>query len=121
MTYNPLGEVIDAPLAIDATVMEQLREYRRAPKVVNLPGTNVNEERDRLENILNHLVDRLIDGIEENPMKLWVLAQFQPSLELVEGEDTEAREHFGMEIESVMGILGIDSSDGLLACYLGGI
>lgn len=121
MTYNPLVEVIDAPLAIDATVMEQLRNYRRAPKLECLPGTNVTDERDRLENVLNRLVDRLIDGIEENPTKLWVLTQFQSSLELVEGEDTEARDHFGMEIEAVMGILGIDSSDGLLACYLGGI
>lgn len=121
MTYNPLIEVTDAPLVINATVMEQLRNYRRAPKLVGLPGTNVKEERDRLGNVLNQLVDRLTDGIEENPTKLWVLTQFQPSLELVEGEDTEAREHFGMEIESIMEILGIDSSDGLLACYLGGI
>lgn len=34
------------------------------------------------------------------------------SLESVEGEDTEGREHFGMEIELIMDILGIDSSDG---------
>ena len=121
MTYNPLVEVIDAPLAIDASILNHLRDYRRRPKLVLLPGVDVTEERDRLENVLNHLVDRLIDGIEENPTKLWVLTQFQPSLESVEGEDTEAREHFGMELESVMEILGIDSSDGLLACYLGGI
>jgi hypothetical protein len=39
----------------------------------------------------------------------------------VEGEDTEAREHFGMELERLMGILGIASSDGVLTHYLGGI
>lgn len=121
MTYNPLSEVIDAPLAIDATVIKHLRDYRHVPKLDYLPGIDVTEERGRLESIVNHLVDRLIDGIEENPTKLWVLTQFQSSLESVEGEDTEAREHVGTALESVMDILGIDSSDGLLACYLGGI
>lgn len=47
--------------------------------------------------------------------------QFQLSLQLVEGEDTEGRAHFGREIESLMDIFGIDSSDGLLADYLGGV
>lgn len=121
MTYDPLVEVVDEPLAIDAGVMERLREYRRAPKLRHLPGVDVTEERERLEHILDDLVDRLLDGVEENPSKLWVLTQFQPSLASVEGEDTEAREHFGMEVETIMDILDIDSSDGLLSFYLGGI
>lgn len=121
MTCDPLREVIDHSLVIDEPVVTQLRTFRRAPKLMNLTGVNVTEERERLERILNDLVDRLLNGIEMNPTKLWVLAQFQPSLESVEGEDTEAREHFGMEIESIMEILGIDSSDGLLTCYLGGV
>jgi hypothetical protein len=50
-----------------------------------------------------------------------VLEQFQPSLEAAESEDTEGREHFGTELEMIMEILGIDSSDGLLTHYLGGI
>jgi hypothetical protein len=50
-----------------------------------------------------------------------VLKQFQESLEIVQEEDTEAREHFGMELERVMDILGIESSDGVLTHYLGGI
>jgi len=49
------------------------------------------------------------------------MKQFQRFLVKVEGEDTEGREHFGMEIEEVMDILGIESSDGLLAFYLGGL
>lgn len=56
-----------------------------------------------------------------NPTKLWVLAEFQRSLALVENEDTEGREHFGTELKSIMDVLGIGSSDGLLAAYLGGI
>ena len=36
-------------------------------------------------------------------------------------EGSEAREHFGMELEHIMDILGIESSDGMLSYYLGGI
>jgi hypothetical protein len=39
----------------------------------------------------------------------------------VQSEDTEAREHFGTELERLMDILGIASSDGVLTHYLGGI
>jgi hypothetical protein len=121
MTYDPLSEVIDESIAIDASVVEQLWTFRHAAKLTNLPGVDVTEERERLAKVLNDLVDRLLNGIEKHPTKLWVLKQFQPSLESVEGEDTEGREHFGMEIESIMEILGIESSDGLLSYYLGGM
>lgn len=121
MAYNPLVEVIDEPLTVDPTIVEQLREFRDHPKLANLPGDDVVEERQRLSKVLEDLADRLIRGIEGNPTKLWVLTEFQYSLELVEQEDTEGREHFGMELEHLMDILGIESSDGLLACYLGGI
>lgn len=121
MIYDPLSRIIDEPLTVDARVLEQLRDYRLASKLTHLPGIDVTEERERLEKNLDNLVDRLIEGIKKNPTKRWVLEQFQPSLEAVEYEDTEGREHFGMEIELIMEILGIDSSDGLLTRYLGGI
>lgn len=121
MTYDPLSEVVDEPLDIDASVLEQLRVFRSASKLQMLPGLNVDDERKRLSKILDDLIDRLLDGVVQNPTKLWVLTQFQASLALVEGEDTEARDHFGFELEQVMEILDIDSSDGLLAYYLGGI
>lgn len=121
MAYDPLVEVIDEPLTIDPTIVEQLRKFRDQPKLANLPGDDVFEERLRLSKVLDDLVDRIIHGIEGHPTKLWVLTEFQYSLELVEQEDTEGREHFGMELEHLMDILGIESSDGLLACYLGGI
>jgi hypothetical protein len=121
MSYDPLSEVIDEPLTVDKRVLEQLREYRLASKLTHLPGIDVTEERDRLQGNLDALVDRLLCGVEQNPTKRWVLAQFQPSLKAVEGEDTEGRDHFGMEVELIMDILGIDSSDGLLTHYLGGI
>lgn len=121
MTYDPLSEVIDEPLTVDANVLEQLRDYRVTSKLTQLPGVDVTEERERLVKNLEGLVDRLLGGIEKNPTKRWVLEQFQPSLEAVESEDTEGRDHFGMEIEMIMEILGVDSSDGLLSYYLGGM
>jgi len=121
MSYDPLSQVIDEALTVDPSVLEQLRKYRLVSKLPHLPGTNVTEERRRLEANVNELVDRLLGGVEKNPTKHWVLGHFQPSLAAVEMEDTEGREHFGMEIESIMDILGIESSDGLLAYYLGGI
>jgi hypothetical protein len=121
VVYDPLVEVIDEPLTIDPTIVEQLREFRDQGKLANLPGDDVFEERLRLSKVLDDLVERIIHGIEGNPTKLWVLTEFQHSLELVEQEDTEGREHFGMELERLMDILGIESSDGLLACYLGAI
>lgn len=121
MTYDPLSEVVDAPLNMNASVLEQLQLFRYAPKLQGLPGFNVGDEQRRLARILDDLVDRLLQGIAANPTKLWVLAQFQSSLQLVEDEDTEGRDHFGLELERIMEILGIDSSDGLLSCYLGGV
>jgi hypothetical protein len=121
MDHDPLVDVIDERLVDDTTVLEQLQEYRREDKLLDLPGVNPVDERERLVKILDGLVDLIIAGIEKNPTKLWVLAQFQPALLSVECEDTEGREHFGRELESIMDILRIASSDGLLAHYLGGI
>jgi hypothetical protein len=122
VAYDPLIEIVDEALIINPEIMERLSAFRlREPKLPMLPGVDVSEERARLSKIVNDLVDRLIQGVEIHPTKLWVLTEFQRSLELVEQEDTEGREHFGMELEQIMDILGIESSDGLLACYLGGI
>jgi hypothetical protein len=118
MTYDPLSEVNDEPLTVDANVLERLRGYRLTSMLTQLPGVDMSEERERLMKNLDNLVDRLLGGIEKNPTKRWVLEQFQPSLEAVETEDTEGRDHFGMEVEMIMEILSIDSSDGLLTHYL---
>lgn len=121
MNYDPLSEVSDAPIEIDESTLVKLRILRVIDKFDALPGENTTEEKSRLSAILNDLLDRLIAGVQANPAKLWVLTEFQHSLKLVENEDTEAREHFGVELESIMDVFGIESSDGLLAAYLGGI
>lgn len=119
MAGDPFEFVQDAPLFIVPRTMAQLRAFREGPKLADLPGTNPSPERERLAVVLDDLATRLLAGVEAHPTKFWVLKQFQESLEIVRGEDTEAREHFGMELERVMEILGIASSDGMLTHYLG--
>ena len=121
MTYDPLSDVVDESLSIDASVVGELLAFRGRPKLLQLPGIDPTAERERLTNVLDDLVDTLLRGIEANPRKLWVMEQFQRFLLSVEQEDTEGREHFGLEVEEVMDILGIESSDGLLSFYLGGV
>jgi hypothetical protein len=118
---DPFEFVKDAPLFIVPRTLEQLRAFRESPKLADLPGVNPSPERERLAVVLNDLATRLLAGVEGHPTKFWVLKQFQESLQIVEGEDTEAREHFGMELERLMEILGIASSDGVLTHYLGGL
>jgi len=121
MTYDPLSDVIDEELNIDENVIDNLTAFRNQPKLVNLPGVDTKLERERVSNILNALIDSILLGIKSNPTKLWVLSNFQNYLFIIQQEDTEAREHFGMEVEEIMDILGIESSDGLLSYYLGGL
>jgi hypothetical protein len=101
-----LVEIIDEPLTINAATVEELSAFRREPKLVKLPGEDVCEERTRLSAVVNDLADRLIQGIGGHPTKLWVPTEFQRSLELVEQEETEGREHLGMELERLMEVLG---------------
>ena len=118
---DPLTFVVDAPLVIDKAVLERLAAFRRMEKFSDLPGTDTRVERARLTAVINRLTDRLVAGVEAHPSKRWVLAEFQRSLKLVAQEDTEAREQFGTALEALMDIVGIESSDGLLSAYLGGL
>ena len=121
MEDDPLDDVEDEPVLVDEAVLERLRLFRqRETKLALLPGVDVRAERARLTAVLDELVDRLLEGVVQHPSKRWVMSVFQRALEQVETEDTEGRDHFGMELETVMDILGIESSDGLLRFYLGG-
>jgi hypothetical protein len=119
MARNPLEFVVDAPLFVVPHMLERLRAYRDGPKLADLPGTNPSPERERLAVVLDDLATRLLAGIKAHPTKFWVMKQFQQSLEIVREEDTEAREHFGAELERLMAIVGIVSSDGVFAYYMG--
>ncbi|WP_022979688.1 DUF4844 domain-containing protein [Ideonella sp. B508-1] len=121
MTYDPISDIVDEPLIVLPSVVKALAEYRALPKIDLLPGVDTTAERGRLAELVNGLTDQLLAGVAEHPSKLWVMQKFQGALLQLEDHDTEAREHFGMELERLMGILGIESSDGLLSFYLGGL
>lgn len=115
--FDPISEVIDKNLVITKDTIRRLAALRKAEKFVNLPGVNIEDEKERLAYHLNGLIDKLIEGVSQNPSKLWVLKQFQVVLEATEEEDTEAQEHFATELEKIMDVLKIDSSDGLIGYY----
>jgi len=121
MSRDPFELVRDAPLFVVPRMLEQLRNYRAGAKLADLPGPNPSAQRERLAAELDGLAERLLAGIAAHPSKFWVLKQFQRSLEAVREEDSEAKEHFGEELERLMAIAGIESSDGILPHYLGGI
>ena len=121
MSYDPLNDVEDEPLSVTAEVLEALAEHRRSEKLELLPGVDTVAEKARLSMLVDALLDRIHAGVAEHPTKLWVLKEFQGALEQLEDHDTEAREHLGMELEKIMDALGIESSDGLLSFYLGGL
>lgn len=88
-------------LIIHENQIAQLRELRNREKFGDLPGTDTSEEMKRLSEVLDSLLDRLVSGIPENPSKAWVMGQFKLSLESVQMEDTEAREHFADYLEQI--------------------
>jgi len=114
---DPFRCVEDAPLFVVPRTLDALRAFRAAPRLAGLHG----DERARLGPVVDDLIDRLIADVAARPTKFWVLKQFQPVLEAVRYDDTEVRDHVGAELEELMDILGIESSDGVLAYYLGGI
>ena len=101
MVHNPLSYVVDAPLFIVPRVLDRLRAYR-----AHCPMSE-----------LEQLVDTLLAGIEAHPTKFWVMKQFQKMLERVADEDAAVRDHIDTELEKLMDVLGIDSSDGVLGLH----
>lgn len=95
MARDPLSGVIDAPLFVVPRVLERLRAYRASAK----PAAEVDA-----------LLERLLAGIEAHPTKFWVMKQFQRTLEGAGNDDAGMR----TELEKLMDILGIRSSDGVL-------
>ena len=106
MARDPFEMVEDAPLFIVPRVLEALHAYRAAPK----PGAPVRAHIDAL-------AERLLAGLERHPTKFWVLKQFRQTLDAVEGHGEAARAQVRAELERLMDILGIGSSDGVMGCH----
>ena len=118
LARNPLDEVVDAPIAVAAGTLVALKAFRNGPKRTDVVDADLDDPSRDLSPNLERLADRLGHGLADNPSKHWVLAQFQQSLIPVVRIDEEGRERFGDELKNVMGILKIDSDDGLLDFYL---
>jgi hypothetical protein len=95
MARDPLASVVDAPLFIVPRVLDALRAYR-----ADAPA------------ILGGLADALLAGIAAHPTNFWVMKQFQQTLDGI--DDVQVREQVAGELEKLMDILGIASSDGVL-------
>lgn len=115
--FDPISKVVDKRLTVSKDTVSQLAKFKKAEKFVDLPGVDNAAEKKRLSEHLDNLVDKLIADVSKNPSKLWVLTQFQVVLEAIWDEDTEAQEHFGVELKKLMDILGMESSDGLIGYY----
>jgi len=100
----------------DRTI-EQLRSLRAEPKFLDLPGAPAQEERRRLEPLINSLLDRLIQDLRANPRKPWVIAPMEPAVQQFYLEDTEARERCVDYLEKILSIVGIQNTGGAFAKY----
>ena len=100
MARDPLAGLVDAPLFIVPRVLDGLRAYRAG-------SPSLTDE-------LARLVDTLLAGVEAHPTKFWVMKQFQKTLERVGEQDAAARDLVRGQLEKLMDILGIESSDGVL-------
>lgn len=118
LARNPLDEVGDAPIMVDASILDALTLFRDRAKRTDLVEAEPDDPSLDLSPNLNRLAERLLQGIEANPSKRWVMAQFQQSLVPVVRIDDEGRERFGSELKNVMQILRIEGDDGLLGFYL---
>lgn len=109
MAGDPLPPIVDGPLFIVPRVLERLRAYRAAPK--DLPGADA----ARLRAELDGLTERLLAGVEAHPTRFWVLTQFRKTQDALGSVEPAAREQVRVELERLLGILGIANTDGALS------
>lgn len=94
--HDPLAGLADAPLFIVPRVLDALRAYRQQ---ATLPA-------------IDALVERLLAGVAAHPTRFWVLKQFQQTLDAADSDALRAQ--LAVELERLMEMLGIDSSNGIL-------
>lgn len=105
-------------LTISEQTIDQLRALRNQDKFNDLPGYDTKEEKNRLQNHLNLMIDRLISGVKEHPLKSWVVSEMEPTIKEVYLEDTEARQRFIDYTNQIFEILGVAVNGNEFAKYL---
>ena len=105
-------------LKVDESTISQLQQLRKDAKFLDLPGRPAEEERSRLEPLMNALLDRLIAGVRSHPTRNWVIEQMDPTVESFYLEDTEARERCIDYLDRMFRILGIPDDGGAFKKYM---
>ena len=108
----------DVNLSVNSSTIERLRSLRKEAKFQDLPGIPAEIERKRFTPLLDALLDRLIEGIQKNPRRDWVLEQMDPFVARFHLEDTELRERCISYLERIFVILGIPNDDGAFIKYM---
>lgn len=108
----------DVLLSVNSSSVAELRTLRREEKFQDLPGIPAEEERKRFTPHLNALLDRIIEGVQQNPRRDWVLEQMDPFVAEFYLEDTELRERCISYLSRIFVILGIPDDDGAFKKYM---
>jgi hypothetical protein len=109
----------DHPLQLTPDRIASLSALRVAAKFIPdaamlYSGAPSESVRAECEARVNELIDRLLGELASNPRKETALAIFRSALPQFETADSEERDRVCSYLEQIMGILGIESSDGLL-------
>jgi len=110
-------------MELNAEALQSLASLRGERKFLEddlYPGAPDEATRVRCEVWANELLDTLLNGLPSNPNSSYVLSQFVTHLERFEEDDTEERERACGYCEQIMGILSIESSQGILDRWLYG-
>jgi hypothetical protein len=105
-------------LRVTPDTLAKLMALRESDTFADLPGIDPSVERARMKAALNELLSRLLQGLETNPHKSWVIAQMKPTVQKIYLEDTEARERFVGYLHEVLVTLEIESTNGAFFRYL---
>jgi Domain of unknown function (DUF4844) len=107
----------DQTLRLTGETMAQLQSLRARVKFdpEGLYQAPTDAVRQVSEVHIDALLDRLLEGLSQNPTKSFALGEFQSTLEEFAAADSEEQDRACTYIENIMDILGIASSDGLLS------
>ncbi|MBC3860504.1 DUF4844 domain-containing protein [Undibacterium jejuense] len=108
----------DQKLNISDNTIRELKNLLKQREIFALTQIRSIDQYRLINNDLNAILSVIINGIENHPEKRWFFETLKPFLETVIMEDTEVREVIAVEIEKMMDILGIVSSDGFVSIYL---
>lgn len=78
------------------------------------PGPPDEDIRARCEAAINGLIGELLESAPDGMSKEHVLLAFSSALTQLDHDDSEEKDRAASYVESIMDILGLESSDGLL-------